>query len=122
MWGQPASALRREQLGRPMLKPRVSFHGLKIGGDRTAEGGRPHIIQAQIPCGAREVHDFHRLELASGRALHIDSHQCCGRKPAFGAASLGNQFEPCTKSGHRLVDGVHSIENTCTYKRVFFVD
>jgi len=28
----------------------------------------------------------------------------------------------CTNSGHSLVDGLHSIENTCTYKRVFFVD
>ncbi len=28
----------------------------------------------------------------------------------------------CTISGHRPVNGVHSIENTCTYNHVFFVD
>src|SRR4051794_34172913 len=28
----------------------------------------------------------------------------------------------CTKSGHGAVNGVHSIENACTYNCVFFVD
>ena len=28
----------------------------------------------------------------------------------------------CTIFGHRVVDGLHSIENTCTYKRVFSID
>ena len=28
----------------------------------------------------------------------------------------------CTISGHGAVNGVHSIEKTCTYKRVFFID
>ena len=28
----------------------------------------------------------------------------------------------CTKSCHWPVHGVHSIENACTYRRVFFVD
>jgi hypothetical protein len=28
----------------------------------------------------------------------------------------------CTKSGHGAVNGVHSIENTTSYKRAFFVD
>jgi hypothetical protein len=31
-------------------------------------------------------------------------------------------FRHCTISGHRPVDSVHSIENTCTYKGVFFID
>jgi hypothetical protein len=31
-------------------------------------------------------------------------------------------FRHCTISGHALVDSVHSVENTCTYKCVFFVD
>jgi hypothetical protein len=31
-------------------------------------------------------------------------------------------LDTCTNYGHRLVDGVHSIENMCTYERVFFVD
>src|ERR1700685_4012777 len=29
---------------------------------------------------------------------------------------------PCTKPGHRPVNGLHSIENTSTYKARFFVD
>jgi hypothetical protein len=30
-----------------------------------------------------------------------------------------NDFVPCTKSGQRLVDGLHSIENTGVRKRDF---
>jgi hypothetical protein len=31
-------------------------------------------------------------------------------------------FAGCTISGQGVVDGVHLVEKTCTYKRVFFVD
>jgi hypothetical protein len=31
-------------------------------------------------------------------------------------------FGHCTIFGHRAVHGVHSIEKTCTYNGVFFVD
>src|SRR5947209_10988236 len=34
----------------------------------------------------------------------------------------GSDGTHCTKSGHVIVDGLHSIENPCTYGRVFFVD
>jgi len=44
------------------------------------------------------------------------------RKPASGAASARNAFGDCTISGQGAVHGVHSIENTCTYKRVFSID
>src|SRR5882672_3737522 len=33
-----------------------------------------------------------------------------------------NNSAGCTKSGHRAVNGVHPIENACSYKGVIFVD
>jgi hypothetical protein len=44
------------------------------------------------------------------------------RKAASGAGFAGNLFQLCTISGHALVDGLHSIENTSTYNVRFFVD
>ena len=58
------------------------------------------------------MRDFHKLETALRCALHIDSYQCCGRNSASDAVSARSDFPVCTKSGQRLVDGVHSIENT----------
>jgi hypothetical protein len=60
------------------------FTDPKIDEARTAEGV-PTYIQTQIPCGAREVRDFHNPETASVLAHYIDSYQCCGRNSAFGA-------------------------------------
>jgi len=44
------------------------------------------------------------------------------RKPALDAGSARNCDSRCTISGHAAVNGVHSIENTCTYKCVFLID
>jgi hypothetical protein len=49
-------------------------------------------------------------------ARQVSSNPCLTRVPQE------NVFRHCTKTCHRLVDGVHSIENTCTYNRVFFID
>ena len=68
------------------------------------------------------MRDFHKLETASCRVLHIDSYQYFRGNSAFDAGFARNGFRVCTKSGQGVVDGLHSIENTCTYKRVFFVD
>src|SRR5258707_10215325 len=57
------------------------------------------------------------LESVSGHGLGESADGRVGsgvwRRTAFGF---------CTKTGHRLVDGVHSIENTCTYEDVFLID
>ena len=89
---------------------------------RTAEGGRPHIIQTQIPCGAREVHDFHKSEIISCLFASVAFSQRILRKAASDTGFAKTGVEGCTKSGHRLVDGLHSIENTPTYRAWFFVD
>ena len=58
-------------------------------------------------------------EKRSFRGFHAQN----GRKNRVVRGSwVGNAFGNCTISGHGAVDGLHSIENTCTYKRVFFVD
>jgi len=44
------------------------------------------------------------------------------RKAASDKAFRKNAWQYCTKSGHRLVDDLHSIEKTSTYNRVFFID
>jgi len=41
---------------------------------------------------------------------------------ANSGTNLENRICRCTKSGQRPVNGLHSIENTSTYKARFFVD
>jgi hypothetical protein len=75
-----------------------------------------------MPRLAREVRDFHKQVRKSQPNLCIDLNQWIMRKLASDAGFVKNGLRVCTKSGQGLVDGLHSIENTCTYKRVFFVD
>jgi hypothetical protein len=89
---------------------------------RTADGGCTQIVRIQIPCRAREVLDFHKRPVNVFPDAHIDSCQYRGRKPPSDAGSARSELRVCTKSGHMPVDGVHLTENTCTYKRVFFID
>jgi hypothetical protein len=89
---------------------------------RTADGGCPNIVRIQIPCGAREVRDFHMRHVKFFPDAHIDSCQYRERKPPSDAGSAKSELRVCTNSGHMPVDGVHSIEKTCTYKRVFSID
>jgi hypothetical protein len=53
--------------------------------------------------------------------MSIPANESC-EKPHPVRVLDENPFHSCTKSGHRPVNGLHSIENTCTYKHVFFVD
>src|ERR1700686_1923460 len=48
---------------------------------RTADGGCPNIVRIQIPCGAREVRDFHMRHVKFFPDAHIDSCQYRERKP-----------------------------------------
>ena len=89
---------------------------------RTAAGGCPNIMRIQIPCGARQVRDFHMRHLKFFPDAHIDSCQYRERKPPSDAGSAQSELRVCTKSGHTPVDDVHSIENTCSYRARFFVD
>ena len=56
----------------------------------------------------------------AGLELSAVNTSCENSRPD--AAFQESRCAVCTKSGQRLVDGLHSIENTCTYKRVIFVD
>src|SRR5258708_6226723 len=51
--------------------------------------------------------------------FHIDSYQYGEQNAASGARFARNALRRCTKSGHRVVDGAHSIENTQVTKRDF---
>jgi hypothetical protein len=44
------------------------------------------------------------------------------RKAASNAGSTKNAWQDCTIFCHRAVNGVHSIENACSYKGVFLID
>jgi hypothetical protein len=68
------------------------------------------------------VQDFHSLAGEVRVWLHIDFRQRILRKAASGAGFARNPVQRCTISGHALVDGVHSIENTRIYNVQFFVD
>jgi hypothetical protein len=68
------------------------------------------------------VRDFHSTVLILSFARKIDFPRSMLRKAAPGAASAKNASAVCTISGHGAVNGLHSTENMCTYKRVFFVD
>jgi hypothetical protein len=76
----------------------------------------------ETPCLAREVRDFHKFEAEWRPAACIDLNEYIMRKLGSDAAFARDLLRVCTKFGHRLVDGLHSIENTCTYKGVIFVD
>jgi hypothetical protein len=68
------------------------------------------------------VRDFHKFEteLCAGRAsISIDAK---GEMPHLARGLLEVRWDICTKSGHRVVDGLHSIENADSYKARFFVD
>ena len=76
----------------------------------------------ETPYQTREVSDFHSPETIPRFFANVAFSQRILRKAASDKAFAKNGFSHCTKSGHWLVDGLHSIENTCTYKRVFLID
>jgi len=56
--------------------------------------------------------DFHSRNRTTSFLYHIDLSQCIPLKAVPDAVSSKNASRVCTKSGHALVDGLHSIENT----------
>src|ERR1700752_3059704 len=77
---------------------------------------------SENPCGAREMLDFHKRSRRLSRAFHIDGGRCQERNFASGAGLVRSCKADYTKSGHRLVDGLHSIENTDSCGSVFLID
>src|SRR5579864_2804489 len=84
-----------------------------------SRGGCRYAIRLQIPCGTREVRDFHKPQAVVPPRARIDSYQYKVRKTACGAGFVKTRVPLCTKSGHWLVDALHSIENTQVTKRDF---
>lgn len=68
------------------------------------------------------MRDFHRGAAQADLFEKLIYNIEFGGKPRLAWLLARVDFGVCTISGHVLVDGVHSIENTCTYKGVFFVD
>jgi hypothetical protein len=62
------------------------------------------------------MRDFHKKLAGPGRQHPTDPNYILARKRASRAASAKTYFFVCTIFGHRPVDGVHSIENTCVTK------
>src|ERR1017187_5034058 len=84
---------------------RLSPHNLNA---KSREGRGKCVIftsQKQNPTRA-----FHRFLSIQSAELLVWRGICVG------------DFLTCTKFGHALVDGLHSIENTPTYRAWFFVD
>ena len=75
-----------------------------------------------VPHLARKVRDFHkRRKRVEMHALNIHSHNHAEQRTQSGF-QIKMKDRDCTKTGHRAVNGVHSIEKTCTYKRRFSID
>ena len=87
-----------------------------------SRGGCRYAIRFQIPCGTREVRDFHKPQTVPTARPRIDSFQYSVWKTACGAGFVKRRVPLCTNSGHQLVDGVHSLENTYTCKARFSID
>ncbi len=74
------------------------------------------------PCQTWKLRDFHNCATRCRLIRNIRRSPQSQRKAASSAGSARSVFGGCTKCGHGAVHGVHSIENTCTYKRVFLID
>jgi hypothetical protein len=111
MWGQLPATVRQAQFGWS------SQHSKKVKFVAESATSLP-----RMPCQAREVRDFHKWNRSLSRTVHIDRYQCYGRNRASGAGFAKSLKDHCTKSGHGSVDGLHSIENTDSCRRVFSID
>jgi hypothetical protein len=148
IWGQPPSAVRQAKLGSPISFriASASRYGNAIDTHKTpaakrqkdaardasrwassaAAGARkkpPHQkTSLETPCSAPILRDFHNKLQASGSCPRAANTFENPPNPTIHALSPRSGPLLCTKSGHGLVDGLHSVENKCTYKRVIFVD
>ena len=93
---------------------------------RSRKAARKRCIQrasnSRIPCQTREVHDFHSPATRHNPDRNIRSLARILRNPPPARLLRENDFAVCTISGQGAVHGVHSIENTCSYKCVFSID
>ena len=83
---------------------------------------------ASLTCGlqnaswTRYLRDFHRAGTQSRAQSRRRFVLKFSEKPRGPRVWPETRFGICTVSGHRLVDGLHSTEKTCTYKRIFLID
>src|SRR5579859_5419296 len=73
-----------------------------------------------VQCGFRWIFTAGNHGNASATISEFSQQFCWKGPPDKPFAKTARRG--CTIFGHRLVDGVHSIEKTRTYKAVFFVD
>ena len=95
---------------------RQGTQNIFLGGIRVSSLLSKTIIQRWF-CRIFTVRNC-RCALSSGSTFTSNF----GGKPRLTRLSGKLHDMGCTIFGHRLVDGVHSIEKTCTYKLVFFID
>ena len=107
------------------MPPTAQAVGEPAGKEQAPEGRKKIGLRAtplQNPCPAGNLRDIHK------RVPHDAMLSCIAiagritRKPALDAGSARNCDSRCTISGHAAVNGVHSIENTSSYKGVFSID
>jgi hypothetical protein len=75
-----------------------------------------------MPCGARELLDFHNNETDSFRRFLSTPVNAQSGNPCLARVPQENALWVCTKSGHRVVDGLHVIEKTDSYEGEFSID
>ena len=140
MWGQPPSAVRQAKLGISRAADRARSQAEILSSSRvtcesapssieprSTDGRRrpsPHRSKSKSLAGRGEVRDFHsrRNKLSRHLQRFISADEFGGNAASDAGFAMSMCDDAAPNSGHRLVDGLHSIENTCTYKRVFFVD
>ena len=123
MWGQPPSAVRRAKPDCSLVTVRTA--GLRpVGQPRAAVPTQDKVKSKSREDAVKPLPDTGspRFSQAVNNLRSQVSVQGRERKCAWGGEFSGSCASACTKSGHLPVDGLHSIENTCTYIPVFFID
>ena len=75
-----------------------------------------------MPCQALGVRDFHKAEAEFRLPFASIPVNTKSETPRLARRLREVLLRVCTKSGHALVDGLHSIENTDSCGRVFLID
>jgi hypothetical protein len=85
--------------------------GYEIGKDSQGREQIPIGAFLQIACPARLLRDLHKRRGVYGAVLHEDVFGDDIGKLQYASVSRKITISSCTNSGHRPVDGLHSIEN-----------
>jgi hypothetical protein len=75
-------------------------------------GGTPHEAKHSIAYPARILPDFSQRGNWYGNLILLIHRKFDSEKSRWAGLRRTVSRDGCTKSGHRLVDGLHSIENT----------